>query len=541
MILSRRIYIIFSIALLLVYALISYSALALTSLVELRTIIYPVAAFVPIATSVYLVAIFGFKAYRGKTFLLFNLGFLMFFIGELLWAIKDYFFQEFPFPSVVDGFFLLGYPLLLWGLIRETKVSLADFSLKKSKLFILAMFVLSAFVFYFGIYKVYDVEANFFENLFNTLYGVGDILMIVICFFIVKLAFGYSQGKIFRPWLFITANFLIMLVADVAFAYFTAQYQENINIQTTIDLLWMVSYLLFGYGVIRYYGVIQEEISELFTKFKSSSYHRCIFFRNFYIATGYILALIHLSLSLFYSEGNVFYFFSKIIFLLIIIITIVGACYTARAYGRKNLHGRAFIFLALALTSLFIGESSWLIERYYDFNFSSYLTIGDVFMILDYPFFFLTAYYELKAAGFKNVFKELSSKYLFIFCIPLLAIIYFGIILPLGRQSDIAASLVNLFFGIGNVIVYLSLCLILLVIREYRQGKIFFSWFLVMLSVVFMILGDVVSADNVNLLISKLLSNNLWVLAYLLVGYGSISLGCIIREKQEEIKHIMSK
>jgi hypothetical protein len=527
-----------SVALIVLYLFFAYSGMA--EGVFAKNICFLIAAFTPVFASAYLVASFGLKNKRGKTFLLLNLGFLLFFIGEVLWFVSDYYFNVYPFPSVIDFFYLIAYPVIFVGLINEANFSAVDFSIKKNIKFFLIALVSALAVFYIGVYRPYDSESDLLSNLITLFYGVGDVILIIVSFFIVKILQNYGEGKMSRPWFFIAMSMIAMLVADILFAFFPEQYDSSLNIQSITDVFWMASYLLFGYGVVVYYRLIKSEEINISSLSEMSKYFRCVFKRNFYVALFFILGVLHLSFSFFSLKGGAYFMIERIVYILAILLAVYGCFYTARVYGRRNSHGKTFIYLAVAIFLLMSGEISWTAEQFYSYRLTSNLAISDLLLVVIYPLLFLASYYELKAGNYKHILIGKKGFVWMIFSLALVLIVYFDIVLPFNINKDSGDQLISLIFGFGDILVFVSIFFLLLMVRTYQKGRIFIPWLTLMASVILMIIGDIVlgvftkNHQDTNLL--RLIISNIWIIACLFVGYGAISLGCIIQQKQEEAR-----
>jgi hypothetical protein len=196
---------------------------------------------------------------------------------------------------------------------------------------------------------------------------------------------------------------------------------------------------------------------------------------------------------------------------------------------------------------MFISEVFFAISHFNPLLSDSYrlLDVANVLTVLVYPCLVFAMYYETKAGNIKLILKELHFSIKFIFAAALLAIIYFDLLLPYIGQTRTAFDILTLLYGIGDVVAFILLFAALLIVREYRKGKIFSSWLYIMASLIFMIAGDVILAlygqGNRNLAETRIFISNAWILGYLLIGYGAMKLGCIIQGKQEEIKMMEDK
>lgn len=214
--------------------------------------LYLAASLIPFLGAVYALKLYGMGGNRGTPLLFITLGFGSLFIGELLWAIFEYRGLD-PFPSIADYFYILMYPLLSIGLIKEIKF-LKDEE-KSETLFLKGIMIfigiiLVGLVGYFGVYQAYDMEASLLENTVVIAYGVGDLLFIMLALLVLKLTEEFKGGRLFFAWLAFFLGLIAMLLADVGFAMFTDVYEEGIAVVVrSLDLIWLASFLLLGYGM----------------------------------------------------------------------------------------------------------------------------------------------------------------------------------------------------------------------------------------------------------------------------------------------------
>ena len=62
----------------------------------------------------------------------FAIGQLLFVVGDVLYAVIDQVLHQVPFPSIADGFYLGGYPVLAMGLLLGADIGYAVLNLVSS-------------------------------------------------------------------------------------------------------------------------------------------------------------------------------------------------------------------------------------------------------------------------------------------------------------------------------------------------------------------------------------------------------------------------
>jgi diguanylate cyclase len=148
-----------------------------------------------------------------------------------------------PYPSVADGFYLLFYPLLLWGLLRfpTGRIDLSERLRLGLDLAVVAIGG-SAVVIYLVLGPtVVQSGPDPLETVISIAYPVGDMVLLV----------GLGSVLLRRPLVaslralgFLAAGLVLFVTADLVYGYITlhSSYQGG----DPVDSLWMVSIALFA-------------------------------------------------------------------------------------------------------------------------------------------------------------------------------------------------------------------------------------------------------------------------------------------------------
>ena len=223
--------------------------------------LYLIAPFLAVITSLYAVRTYRLNNGHGQVMALLSAGLICWLIGETLFFLFQFVWHTSPFPSVADVFYLVAYPLIFAGLVKEIlihKVSLHDFNKLFMTLVVLLLIVLAVIVAYFGVHKAYTPGASFWSNSISIAYGLGDFFLIVPCLFVLKIALDYQGGKLYTTWILILLALMFMLTGDILFAVFRNQYDTLVFPYTLIDLAYVMSYLCFAYSFFYTAATIRE-------------------------------------------------------------------------------------------------------------------------------------------------------------------------------------------------------------------------------------------------------------------------------------------
>lgn len=214
--------------------------------------IYLTATVISVLAIIFAVRTYGISSQHGKAFLFIALGYASWLVGESIWILYDYVLHISPFPSPADFFYLIAYPLIGWGLVKEIK--LADIKFAKVHKLLLTLTGISTIVFilavtYFEVVLAYDPAGSLIDNLALS-YGFADLILVIPALLVMVLAWEYKGGKIFIPWIFIFLGITSALIADTLYAVWLDPYLENVYPYESLDILWIAGYLLVALGFL---------------------------------------------------------------------------------------------------------------------------------------------------------------------------------------------------------------------------------------------------------------------------------------------------
>lgn len=201
---------------------------------------------------------YGFKNAHGESLLLIALGLLCFAIGETIFAIFDLVLHIDPFPSIADIFYLIAYPLILVGVLREIgsyKVSIKPLPSLFVSCIAIAVGIL---VFNISIVPSYSNGASFLANIISVSYGICDVVLMVGITYVLLMTMDFKGGKLYGAWFAFIIATIFMLLGDISFAIYSKPYEENITLYKDIDLFWTLSYLFFAYGLFQMNNIIRN-------------------------------------------------------------------------------------------------------------------------------------------------------------------------------------------------------------------------------------------------------------------------------------------
>lgn len=228
----------------------------------LTTILYLFPEFLAVGSGVWVITVYGWRNINSKVIGLFTLGLGAWLAGEVLWVVFDLFLEIEPFPSLADVFYLLAPPLLFLSLVWKLRLTKIDWQSREvRKLLMLTGVVgilLAAIVFYFGVWRAYDPELSRLENAILAGYGITDWFVMLAAVLVMLIAREYQGGKLFKVWMVILGGITCTFSADVLYAMNITQYEGGLKPYVYLDLLWVLSYLLIGYGLYDMGRIIRQ-------------------------------------------------------------------------------------------------------------------------------------------------------------------------------------------------------------------------------------------------------------------------------------------
>ena len=169
----------------------------------------------------------------------FAAGQLLFVVGDVLYAVIDVVLHQSPFPSVADGFYLAGYPVLAVGLLilirgrisGRDRAGLIDAAIIATGLGLLSWTFLMKPI-------AADPSLSLPERLISLAYPLGDVLLLVM---VARLA--TSPGARTAAYRLLGVALLLLLGADIGYAVLNlvSSYEGGL-----IDAGWLLSYVIWG-------------------------------------------------------------------------------------------------------------------------------------------------------------------------------------------------------------------------------------------------------------------------------------------------------
>ncbi|HXU95062.1 MAG TPA: hypothetical protein VFP45_01365 [Candidatus Nitrosotalea sp.] len=178
---------------------------------------------------------------HGKSWLFFLGAAVSWCLAETSWTVYELIYKQNPFPSIADGFYIAGYPLMLGFLVYYLK------PVKKAitKKMLIISILISLAISIPSISMAYSSESNVsvLENVLATAYPVLDSIIFVPAILGISLFF---RGEVNFPWSLICIGILCFAVGDIGFQFttFTNTYYTG----NPVDMILIWAYIFFSFG-----------------------------------------------------------------------------------------------------------------------------------------------------------------------------------------------------------------------------------------------------------------------------------------------------
>ncbi len=181
-------------------------------------------------------------------------------IGEVIWAFYNLTVLEVPSFSAADVFWFFGYVFLTFSIVRQYRLIFPERSNQIRGTAVVVWFIVllstGAVMLLFQMQSIEDFMAVF--------YPIGDFVIGALALMLVVI---FQRGWLARPWI----SLLAFVVSDALYIWATStgQYDFNMSQDTVsmvVDTLYIVAYLVLGWGVFQQYLLLSIGTSLLDTE-----------------------------------------------------------------------------------------------------------------------------------------------------------------------------------------------------------------------------------------------------------------------------------
>lgn len=146
------------------------------------------------------------------------IGWVLWAIGEVLWAVNRYSRQEVPYPSPADFFWLIGYIPLGVGLyLRLKELPVKPNARQKMILSVVSLVVILLTTVFVIIPIIQNNDhSRWIESALNVIYSLADLFILLL---VLRLLFIYRGGDYGLIWNLIIVGFVLHSLSNLIFSY----------------------------------------------------------------------------------------------------------------------------------------------------------------------------------------------------------------------------------------------------------------------------------------------------------------------------------
>ena len=180
----------------------------------------------------------------GKSYFALGIGFILLFVGDLVYNYYSMVLFEDPYPSIADAFFISFYLFAAYHLLKNIKYFKKDLGWGP-KIGVLALSLVM--IFGFGLFTIETLESDPDVYFMSMAYVVSSA---------VVLALGLLGAAVFKDsvlgvaWLLLAAGIVGYSTADVWYYYL--EEIEEYTLTDPVNTLWIITYSLMIYALIQH-------------------------------------------------------------------------------------------------------------------------------------------------------------------------------------------------------------------------------------------------------------------------------------------------
>ena len=188
----------------------------------------------------------GLKNRVSIVWLGYSFGVLLWFLGEFTWGVYALVYSvPVPFPSLADGFWLVGYVPLFCAIGMQGWPFREFFTTRKmlivtSTVFVLIIMLLSVLI---PMTYASEIGQDLVSVALGLAYPILDLGLLIVA---LPILFLFGRGTFWRPFLFVTVGLILTLLGDILFSWTTLNgvYFDG----SYLEVLFHWSYLMLAYG-----------------------------------------------------------------------------------------------------------------------------------------------------------------------------------------------------------------------------------------------------------------------------------------------------
>ncbi len=216
--------------------------------------------------------------------------------------------------------------------------------------------------------------------------------------------------------------------------------------------------------------------------------------------------------------------------------------YASRLYGFKSANGRTILFITGGIVCWALAEITFFILDFAMNSENLFPSIADILFLLAYLFFLPGIYQGFVTAEIKlkNVKKSLLAIVVSASVILTILVGYFVVYKAYDSSADVFANIVNISYGVGDLVLIIASMLTILVASEYSGGKLASFWKAMAAGFFMGLIADIMFAMYSDKLLGDVKPYTyidlIWTAGYLFYAYAMLENYLHIYAIQKKIK-----
>jgi diguanylate cyclase len=182
------------------------------------------------------------------------------FLGQLALAPYQIGSGRSPFPSIADVFFVAGYPFLIGAILSFIGAYRAvgfPVGSTRERVVVGALVVAAAVAIGIPILpRIASADSPLGEKLLNVAYPALDFVLLLPLAVLLRATLGLAGSHVGRVWQALLGGFVLVCVADIAFACFSSLGQEHLD--PYVHASFILAYAMIAVGVSRQAEILGE-------------------------------------------------------------------------------------------------------------------------------------------------------------------------------------------------------------------------------------------------------------------------------------------
>lgn len=223
------------------------------------------------------------------------------------------------------------------------------------------------------------------------------------------------------------------------------------------------------------------------------------------------------------------------------LLATLAGIFALKMFGIKNERAKTLLFLTLGIGYWFMGE---VLFNYYEYvlQIDPYPSAADIFYVLAYPLLLIGLINEIRIA--QITWRKIHKPTVFLFGLVAfllsLVVFYFGIYQAYDAQKTVLGNIVAMSYGVGDLLLILANIFVLILVWEFRGGKLSRVWLLMFFSFILTLVADILFAIfneqyDAQLWFYKSLLDFFWMISYLLFAAALFEFGFSIQDALKKL------